>query len=255
MRRIPKTPHRARGEVIWWHATELDVASRRAGAFSFEMFLTRCFSPCSDEIIGYCRTRPRTGGLSQGQTANRRTQHNEAPFESDATNSMKGPIIVSGKDNRLFRPTIPPPFSGDSNMRLVVLCTLIFLVSLWVIRFFSPAAPRRFRKKPFLSSDHGTREPPCFPSHATSATLCFLFFPLPPPRCVLPQPPNLLRCLLLGHLIQNRPTISLPTEVCLCPSLWCPLWAPEHGSHCGRRREYGVQQGSVSVRKNQRFRF
>ena len=99
------------------------------------------------------------------------------------------------------------------------------------------------------------REPPCLPSHATSATLCFLFFPLPPPRCVLPQPPNLLRCLLLGHLIQNRPTISLPTEVCLCPSLWCPLWAPEHGSHCGRRREYGVQQGSVSVRKNQRFRF
>ena len=95
MRRIPKTPHRARGEVIWWHATELDVASRRAGAFSFEMFLTRCFSPCSDEIIGYCRTRPRTGGLSQGQTARRRTQHNEAPFESDATNSMKGAIIVS----------------------------------------------------------------------------------------------------------------------------------------------------------------
>ena len=87
---------------------------------------------------------------------------------------MKGPLIVSGKDNRLFRPTIPPPFSGDSNMRLVVLCTLIFLVSLWVIRFFSPAVSRRFRKKPFISSDHGTREPPRLPSHVMSVTFCFL---------------------------------------------------------------------------------
>ena len=140
MRRIPMTPRHARGGVIWWFATELDAASRRAGAFSFEMFLTRRFSPRSDEIIGYYRTRPRTGGLSQGQTARRRTQHNEAPFESDATNSMKGPIIVSEKDNRLFRPTIPPPFSGDSNMRLVGLCALIFRVSFWLLRFFSLAA-------------------------------------------------------------------------------------------------------------------
>ena len=55
MRRIPKTPHRARGEVIWWHATELDVASRRAGAFSFEMFLTRCFSPESPRVSPHMR--------------------------------------------------------------------------------------------------------------------------------------------------------------------------------------------------------
>ena len=176
MRRIPKTPHRARGEVIWWHATELDVASRRAGAFSFEMFLTRCFSPCSDEIIGYCRTRPRTGGLSQGQTANRRTQHNEAPFESDATNSMKGPIIVSGKDSRLFRPTIPPPFSGDSDMRLVVLCTLIFLVSLWVIRFFSPAAPRRFGKKSLYRPTRVLESPRVSPHMRHLLLYVFFFF-------------------------------------------------------------------------------
>ena len=81
-----------------------------------------------------------TVGLSQEQTARRRTQHNEAPFESDATNSMKGPIIVSEKDNRLFRPTTPPPFSGDSNMRLVGLCALIFRVSFSLLRFFSLAA-------------------------------------------------------------------------------------------------------------------
>ena len=122
---------------------------------SLEIFLTRYFRPCPDEIIGYSRTRPRAGGLSKGETARRRTQHNEAPFESDATNSTKGAIIVSEKDNRLFRPTLPPSFSGDSNMRLVVLCTLVFLVSFWLLRSFSPAALLPLRKKPFISSDHG----------------------------------------------------------------------------------------------------
>ena len=48
-----------------------------------------------------------------------------------------------------------PPFLGDSNMRLVVLCTLIFLVSFWLLRFFSPAASRPFGKKTSVSSDHG----------------------------------------------------------------------------------------------------
>ena len=144
---------------------------------SFEIFLTRCFRPCPDEIIGYYRTRPRAGGLSKGETARRRTQHNEAPFESDATNSTKGAIIVSEKDNRLFRLTLPPSFSGDSNVRLVVLCTLVFLVSFWLLRSFSPAALLPFRKKPFISSDHGTREPPCLPLHATPATFGFLCRP------------------------------------------------------------------------------
>ena len=162
-----------------WRATKwprpwLDVASRRAGAHSFKIFLTRCFSPCSDEINCYYRTRPRTGGLSQGQTARRRTQRNEAPFESDATKSTRGPISVSEKDNRLFRPTIQPSFSGGSNMRLVGLCALIFRVSFWLLRFFSLAALVPLWKKPFISSDHGSREPPRLPSHVMSVTFCFL---------------------------------------------------------------------------------
>ena len=85
-----------------------------------------------------------------------------------------GPIIVSEKDNRLFRPTIPPPFSDDSNVRLVGLCALIFRVSFSLLRFFSLSALVPLWKKPFISSDHGTREPPRLPSHVMSVTFCFL---------------------------------------------------------------------------------
>ena len=38
-----------------------------------------------------------------------------------------------------FRPTIPPSFSGHSNLRLIVLRSLVFLVSFWFLRSFSPA--------------------------------------------------------------------------------------------------------------------
>ena len=72
-----------------------------------KIFLTRCFSPCPDEIIGYYRRRRRAGGLRRGQTASLCTQHNEAPFESDRPTSGRGAILFSEIDNRLFRPTLP----------------------------------------------------------------------------------------------------------------------------------------------------
>ena len=106
-------PCGARGVADFPLAPAVNVASLCAEASIGEtvskIFLTRCFSPCSDEIIGYYRLGRRPGGLQPGQTASRCTQHNEAPFESHATKSTRRPTLVSEKDNRLFRPTIPPP--------------------------------------------------------------------------------------------------------------------------------------------------
>ena len=150
-------PCGARGVADFPLAPAVNVASLCAGASIGEtvsnIFLTRCFSPCSDAIIGQNRLGRRPGGLQPGQTASRCTQHNEAPFESHATKSTRRPTLVSEKDNRLFRPTIPPPHSlviQTCGWLCCVACSSSFLSG------FSGSSPRPLRA-PSKKNDYFVR--------------------------------------------------------------------------------------------------
>ena len=76
--------------------------------------------------------------------------------------------------------------------------------------FLLPGRFAPLSKKPFISSDHGTREPPCLPSHVTSATFCFIFSssatPSLCPRCA--ATPLKTGRLLRSQILRERvPTV------------------------------------------------
>ena len=78
----------------------------------------------------------------------------------------RGPSQFLKRTTAYFVRQYLSPFPGDSNARLVVLCRIIFLVSVWLFRLFPTAASRPFGKTYyFVRPRYSTTpvSPPCTP--------------------------------------------------------------------------------------------